>query len=91
MHFYTRREKIVHDYQSDVLLITLITEHSEEFWQRCIFVLLKIHVVTRHELLQELSLFHTDSLQDKLIVLGQIKNGSGRPRVGQLSHWFTAD
>ena len=90
MHFNTRRKKIIHDYQSDVLLITLITKHSEEFWQRCIFVLLKIHVVTGHELLQELRLFHTDGLQDKFIVLGQVKNGSGRPWVGQLSHRLAA-
>ena len=91
MHSNTRGKQIVHDDQSDVLLVALIAEHGEELGQGGAGVLLQVHVVAGQQLLQELGLLHADGLQDELIVIGQVKYGPRGSWVGQLSHGFIAD
>ena len=81
MHSNTRGKQIVHDDQSDVLLVALIAEHGEELGQSGAGVLLQVHVIAGHQLLQELRLLHAHRLQDELIVLGQVENRSRGSRV----------
>lgn len=49
------------------------------------------HVVTREELLQELCLFMLHSLDDELIIAGEVEAGAAGPRVGQLDQRLFAD
>lgn len=49
------------------------------------------HVVTRKQLLQELSLFMLHSLNDKLIIAGEVKPGTAGARVGQLDQRLLTD
>ena len=74
MHFNTRGQQVVHDDQSDVLLVALVAEHPEELGQSCARVLLEVHVVAGQQLLEELRLLHADRLQDELVVIRQVKN-----------------
>lgn len=48
------------------------------------------HVVSRQQLLQELSLLMHHSLDDELIVAGDIEEGAAGTRVGQLDEWLIA-
>ena len=74
MHFNTRGQQVVHDDQSDVLLVALVAEHPEELGQSCARILLEVHVVAGQQLLEELRLLHADRLQDELVVIRQVKN-----------------
>lgn len=49
------------------------------------------HVVTGKEFLQEFSLFMLHSLNDELIVAGQVEPGTAGPGVGQLKQRFVTD
>ena len=88
MHFNIWWKKVVHHYEPDVLLVALVAEHSKKLRQGGARILLQVHVVTGQQLLEEFSFFQTDSFQDELIIIRQIKYRSRCPWVSQLSQGF---
>lgn len=49
------------------------------------------HVVSRKELLQELSLLVLDSLDDELVVTRDVENGAARAWIGQLDEGLVTE
>ena len=76
MQLDKRRQQIVHRYQPHIFAVALIAVEAEELWQERSGVLVKVHVVTRQKLLQEFAFFMLHCLDDELIVIGQIEDGS---------------
>lgn len=48
------------------------------------------HVVARQQLLQELRLLVHDSLDDELVIAGDIEDGATGTGVGELDEWLVA-
>ena len=46
MHLDGRWQKVVHDYESNVFVVELVVEHSEEFGQESFRILHQVHVVS---------------------------------------------
>ena len=90
VHFDFRWQQVVHDCESDVLLIALVGEHPEKLWQQCVRVLVEVHVVAGQELLEKLRLLVLHRLQDELVVVCQVEDAPRRPRVAQFPHLVVA-
>ena len=90
MHFNIGGEEIVHDCESDVLLVALVAIHPEELGQEGVRVLVQVHVVPGQELLQELGLFVLDGLQDKLVVVSKVEDTARGTGIAEFAHWLIA-
>lgn len=90
MHLNVGRQEIIHDDDTDVLLVALVHVHPKELWEQCMRILVQVHVVAGQELLQELGLLVLDSLQDEFVVVRQVEDGAGRSGIAQLNHGLAA-
>ena len=90
MHFDGGRKQIIHNNETNVFLVALVAKHPEELWQKCMRVLVQVHVVSGQKLLQKLRFLALHRLDDELVIVRQEEEASGSTRICQLSQGFKA-
>lgn len=67
-----------------------IAVESEVLGEECSWILIQVHVVSRQKLLKKLRFLVLNCLDDKLPIISQVEDASGRPWIRQLLHRIVA-